>query len=220
MIDKIISNPPWNDNQRESGTKEQYIELFDKIHLILKALVSDRNVVIEQVTTFERPLIPDAFVDKDKKFGQFETLPREVVAWIKEERLRQDNTKQSYALVNTFFLLMVIGAFGSLIFLMKDYIERQEDISIASLVFRPILGMFLAMAVFIVTIFGHTVVSTADILKIRAETLYLLALAAGLLSDEAYQYVRKVASERLKEEEKRSGVQEKEPSAPQTSGPS
>jgi hypothetical protein len=55
----------------------------------------------------------------------------------------------------------------------------------------------LALAVFVVDILGHSLISTADILQIRHETLYVLALAAGLLSEQAYNVLLGKASDAL-----------------------
>lgn len=204
-----IRNPGRSEKEKPFWVKDQYYDLFGKTDSKLQALIIDRTFDPDRLPSIERPIIPEVF-RKDKKPSDAAITPgpcmitREVAAWIKEERIRRDAMKQRYALVDTFFLLMVLGAFGSLIFLSKDYIERQEATSIASLIFRPILGMFLAMAVFIVSMFGHTVISTADILKVRTETLYLLALAAGMLSEQAYEVLSTRASaalEKLKESE-------------------
>ena len=60
-------------------------------------------------------------------------------------------------------------------------------------IFRPILGIFLAVAVFVVDILAHSIISTSSILEIRYEPLYILALGAGLLSETAYAWVRRNA---------------------------
>lgn len=223
IIDQVVIEPSWclrdlgaefskrhPDRAKEEQSfwvRDQYYDLFGKMDSKLQALVSDRTYDPERIPTIESPVIPEIF-RKEKKLLEPAISPgpcmvtREITAWIKEERIRRDAIRQRDALVDTFFLLMVLGAFGSLIFLSKDFIERQEATSIASLIFRPVLGIFLAMAVFIVGIFGLTVISTADILKVRTETLYLLALAAGMLSEQAYEVLKIRASaalDRLKE---------------------
>jgi hypothetical protein len=45
------------------------------------------------------------------------------------------------------------------------------------------------MAMFVLDVLAHSVVSTSDILKVRHETLYILALSSGLLSEQAYEVV-------------------------------
>lgn len=60
---------------------------------------------------------------------------------------------------------------------------------LSAYLFRPVLGAFLAVAIFIIDIVAHSIVSTAEITKIRHETLFVLALAAGLLSDHAYDMI-------------------------------
>ncbi len=84
---------------------------------------------------------------------------------------------------------MVLGAFGSLIFLIMDYIKLRNSSSIEAYIIRPIMGCLLAVAMFVVDIAAHTVISEANIFSVRHETLYLLAFAARLLSEQAYQAV-------------------------------
>jgi hypothetical protein len=161
-------------------------------------VVTNRGHRTDNIITIEAPSVPELFRSQtDQSEKKYITLPQEVVTWIEEERIRSDYYNQRTDLIDTFIIVMLIGAFGSLIFLIRDYIERQELTSIASLIFRPILGMFLAMAVFIVAMFGQSMVSTAKMDQARPETLYLLALAAGLLSEDAYNAVVKRAKEAL-----------------------
>jgi hypothetical protein len=87
----------------------------------------------------------------------------------------------------------VLGAFGALIFLIRDYITADQEKNLSDYIFRPVPGMFLAVAVFVVDILAHTVISSASILQIRYEPLYILALGAGLLSETAYDWVRRSA---------------------------
>ncbi len=238
VIHQMIKKPSWGeinlgkayDNRKDKSVekpsdkkewiKDQYYQLFGSITSKLQAVASDQNFDIAQ--PIESPVIPDVFrklSEPSVTKAQTINLTREGVAWIKEERMRREARQQRYALVDSFFLLMVIGAFGSLIFLSKDFIEHQEATSISSLIFRPILGMFLAMAVFIVSMFGHALISTADILKIRTETLYLLALAAGMLSEQAYELVKQRASAALDKLTKDEEPEEHTENNPQPSQP-
>lgn len=94
----------------------------------------------------------------------------------------------------------MIGTFGSVIFLVRDFIdvEAEARTTLSSYLLKPILGMFLAIAVFIVDILAHAAVSSGSILAVRHETLYVLALAAGLLSDQTYAVVSSRAQMALK----------------------
>lgn len=177
-------------------SSNKYNELFHNIHHFLDSLVSNKNLDLDN-PRIARPRIPFEFHSglpktvKENSSDEIKiiNIPNQVLTWIQEERLRVTQEKQRHSLINTFFLLLVLGAFGSVIFLTKDYIERDINTLIAAYIFRPFLGMFLAVAVFLVDILAHSVISTADLLETRHETLYILALAAGMLSEQAYAAV-------------------------------
>jgi hypothetical protein len=48
------------------------------------------------------------------------------------------------------------------------------------------MGCLLAVAMFVVDIAAHTLISSSNIFSVRHETLYLLSFAAGLMSERAY----------------------------------
>lgn len=209
VLTVMITNPSWSERDiaskyqgpqsgaskevKEAKRKwvdEQHNKLFSKVENKLRAISRDRSIDPNNVT-IDMKIIPGVFKGSGAEPTNSEAiwLPPEAVAWTQEERSRRDVEEQRYALIDTFLLLIVLGAFGSLIFLTRDYIEREEKTTLEAYLFRPILGMFLAMAMFLVDILAHSMVSTAGILKIRHETLYLLAFAAGLLSEQAYEVV-------------------------------
>jgi hypothetical protein len=123
-------------------------------------------------------------------------------SWIQRRRDKADADKQVDELVNTFLLLIVLGAFGSMIFLTRDYIAKEVDTTISAYVFRPLLGMLLAVAMFVIDLLAHSFVSTADVASIRKEPLFILAFAAGLLSEPAYEIVHERAREALEKYKK------------------
>ena len=67
--------------------------------------------------------------------------------------------------------------------------ENDKNIPIRSYIYRPILGMSLALAVFITNASIHTLISDAEITSIKRETLFLLAFAAGLISEKTYSLI-------------------------------
>ncbi|ETW93289.1 MAG: hypothetical protein ETSY1_39880 [Candidatus Entotheonella factor] len=103
----------------------------------------------------------------------------------------------------------MIGTFGSVIFLVRDFINLEDEsrTTLSAYLLKPILGMFLAIAVFIVDILGHATISSASILQIRHETLYVLALAAGLLSEQTYAVVSSRAQMALRNMQERDAGQ-------------
>jgi hypothetical protein len=168
-------------------TREKYNQLFNKIEIRLQSLaavapIGDRPLSIDY-TILPADLRPGGAVN-------MVPLPPEVVIWVSQEHTRIEQKKLQASLIDTFLLLTVIGAFGSLIFLTRDYMMHDEERGIAAYVFRPMLGIFLAMAIFTLDVLAHAILSTASILEIRHEPLYVLALAAGLLSEQAYAAIR------------------------------
>jgi hypothetical protein len=176
-------------NRYHRDVREKYTSLFRKVDARLQSYTAgptgtDRPLSIEYTV-----LPPDLRV---KDAGAV-SLPPEVLTqvgvWASHERTKAEQRKMRAALVDSFLLLTVIGAFGSLIFLMRDYIEEQA-LCMGTYVFRPLLGVFLAMAIFTLDVLAHAIISTASVLELRHEPLYVLALAAGLLSEPAYEAIK------------------------------
>jgi hypothetical protein len=116
-----------------------------------------------------------------------------IIQWIAEQRVNDDLKKQRGELMDTFLLLMVLEAFGSLIFLTKGFIDQDQTTTFAACIFRPVFGIFLAMAMFVFDMPAHSIVSTFSALQVRHETLCILALASGILADQAYTIVSRRA---------------------------
>jgi len=134
--------------------------------------------------------VPEAFRPKDGPTIRSILLPPEADFWIEEYWSLKEADKKRAALIDQFVLLIVLGAFGSLIFLTEKYIKGREP-GLAAFAFRPVLGMFLALAMFVVDMASHALVSNAHYLEMRPETLYLLAFSGGLMSEQVYSLVVK-----------------------------
>ena len=161
-------------------------KVADRLHSLARDELTDPKTQVVDET-----ILPPKFRELVKAPAVSPTkLPPEVQDWIVGERKRQKKDSQAHALVGTFLLLSTLGAFGALIFLIRDYTSAPEEKRLSVYIFRPILGIFLAVAVFVVDILAHSIISTASILEIRYEPLYLLALGAGLLSERAYEAIR------------------------------
>ncbi len=175
----------------------QYHRMFSKVGERMRSLARNDSGD-PKLLVVDSSILPPSFKDlvKISTVGDIK-LPPEVQDWVAAERIRNRKESQARALVGTFLLLSVLGAFGALIFLIRDYISLDDEKKLSHYIFRPVLGIFLAVAVFIVDILAHTVISTASILDIRAEPLYILALGAGLLSERAYDAVRRRADSAL-----------------------
>jgi|GEM_PF-2433503 hypothetical protein len=197
VADSLVKDPSWISEERihvpanedpERWKREQYQTLFQRIAQNLQAIAYDKNIDPHTLKLSFAQLIPDSLIasDADKDMSVRAPLPAEAINWVLQERKRIKSRAEARKLVDTFGLLMVIGAFGSLIFLTRDYIVSRKRVSMAAYIFRPILGMFLAVSMFILDMAAQTLISEAEIYQIRHETLYLLALAAGLLTEKAY----------------------------------
>jgi hypothetical protein len=198
ILEKFMIKPHWTDRNikpKNDGIdikvwkQAQYRRLFEKTQQKLTLLSLDNTVNLKNVAIAFDEIVPIAFINNEEE-RVVHSLPAIAINWVIAERPRTKLKKARSQLIDTFVLLMVLGAFGSLIFLTRDYIVYPEDTSIETYIFRPILGMFLAIAMFIVDIAAHTIISQADIFEVRKETLYLLAFAAGLLSEQAYTLVQ------------------------------
>lgn len=178
----------------ESGElADLYLEAFRRISERLYDIVeANERLDMEFVDASE---IPPVFRSEDRDSAP---LPSAVRRWVRAERVRLRASERRDTLVDTFLMLVVLGAFGSLIFLARDYV-REQDESIAAYVFRPMLGAFLGMAMFVIDVLLHSVISTAGMTQIRREPLYLVAFAAGLLSEQAYGIVQTRAETALRE---------------------
>jgi hypothetical protein len=191
ILDDIL--PGWETikkcgEARPHDVYSAYEDLFDKITVRLRSIARNENIDPKTVK-IDNTSLPPAFQSLAKKTHIVVALP-EVQDWVAEERIRIKDDEKARDLLNVFLLLSVLGAFGALIFLIRDYITLDEEKKISDYVFRPVLGIFLAVAVFVVDILAHSVISTSGILQIRYEPLYILALGAGLLSERVYEWIR------------------------------
>lgn len=189
LLDASI--PGWSEpevpilNRKIEAT--EYNALFERVADGLRGLVDDTHfdtsvgkIVVNFIPApFSKLIVPAPFV----------LLPAELKVWIDNQRAAEKANEARKSLIDTFVLLIIIGAFGSLVFMIRDYLRAEQETRVAAYVFRPVLGIFLAVAMFIIAIAASAAVSTSDILQVRRETLCILALAAGLLSEKAYAII-------------------------------
>lgn len=176
-----------------SWIRGEYFNLFGRVDRAIRGHVHDLSRDPNAFSLNGQHIIPTIFLAETDSPSV--VMPAAAAAWINNERERILDQKNRVALVNTFLLLIVLGAFGSIIFLTRDFITIEPQTPLAAYIFRPVLGILLAIAVFVVDVLAHALVSEADILQIRHETLYVLALAAGLLSDQVYLAIGERAKE-------------------------
>ena len=214
VVSELIQDPSWTNGQNfldrlqeetpnvhetdeelKNGLHKLYQELFNRIEERLRGIVDDRNVDSDDIGINADMIIP--FFRQNPSTDGADS--QEIKSWVDRDRNRIDSVNAREELVDTFILLIVLGAFGSMIFLTRDYIEidREMETSVAAYVFRPLLGIFLAIAMFVIDILLHSVISTAEMTQVRMEPLYLLAFASGLLSEQAYGAVHARAQKAL-----------------------
>lgn len=174
--------------------RSYYYALFDVIDEHLIAIVQNPDLDPDR-STFNQDLVPSIF-RKHMTDGKV-NLPEIAVNYIKNQRVVDDTAKLREQLVATFFILLVLGAFGSLVFLIKDFLSKEDSTNCVSYIFRPILGMFLAMAIFFIDMLAHSIISASAIEQLRVEPLYILGFSAGLLSEQAYEIIKNKAENSL-----------------------
>jgi hypothetical protein len=181
--------------KRQHLIRHKYYALFDVVDEHLYALAESEETKPED-SFLQKELLPRAFREHMKE--ERVQLPIIAINWIKqkEDSVKQDKLKNR--LTDTFFVLLVLGAFGSLIFLIRDFLQQQENTRITAYAFRPFFGMLLAMAVFLLDLLSHSIISTSNIEELRVEPLYLLGFSAGLLSEQAYEIIHVKAQNVLK----------------------
>src|SRR5262249_52131149 len=141
--------------------ESRYRTLFVKIEGRLRSIARNQSTDLKTVTLDASILTPE--FAQGKQIAP-QVLPPEVQDWVSRESARIKDQAQARALFSTFLLLSVLGAFGALIFLIRDYITLDEEKKLGDYIFRPVLGIFLAVAVFVVDVLAHSVISTASIL--------------------------------------------------------
>ncbi len=196
---------PDNVNNKHNRKRQEYERLFNKIAIRLESFADDNSIDAKLVRIKLEDVVPSSFIKSFDDINKEITLPTEAINWIDSQRDFIAERQSRSELIDTFALLISLGAFGSLIFLIRDYVVSEVQLSIRAYIFRPLLGIFLAVSVFVIDIAAHTVISEANILSIRNETLYLLAFAAGLLSEPAYKWIGQHAERAFKDEEKQVG---------------
>ncbi|MHA2764447.1 hypothetical protein [Vibrio harveyi] len=204
------SLPNWIDAkavQKKHGLEDvmviaSYHTLFDAVDDHLIAIVQNRSLDPNKVT-IPKSIIPIQFHHLMVENEDEVKLPEIAINYINQQRAVDSSFEFKVKLVDNFFIMLVLGAFGSLVFLIKGFLELNDSTSLSAYIFRPILGMFLAMAVFLLDILAHSIISSAKIEMMRVEPLYILGFAAGLLSEQAYTLLQersKAALEKTKEE--------------------
>jgi hypothetical protein len=159
--------------------QEWWISEFAAMDDVLSALIADPEFDPRTGTLTKDALPSDFSARAAPSFTG--KLPLPVQSWVLRQRMQR-------TLLDLFVLLSVIGTFGSLIYLLVQFIAGHPT-TMAEFLFRPTLGAFLAVAIFVADIGILGMTSSAGVFEVRAPTLYLFALGAGLSSDVIYAYL-------------------------------
>jgi len=187
-------NTSWRETtqkQQDDRKQEDYIILFEIVETKLKALAANdlQDININQLT-ISNDILPAKF-----RGSQFQSkdilIPLEAQNWLITEK----NQRRRLKLVDTFGLLIMLGALGSIIFLIREHIDPKKETPIRSYFYKPIFGILLAIATFVVNLSVNGLTSTARVEDLRTEGILLLAFAAGLLSDQTYERLTKAANQ-------------------------
>ncbi len=221
ILDRLQLNLNWRDPVRigqenaskKSPTDAEYESYFESVIKRLELIATYSPVQEGDSSTPEsakslqirNDIVPTVF--RGAQFQETDIpLPPEAVLWVQLRKRALIQKNNQLSLLDTFVLLIILGGFGSWIFLVRSHLDPdKKTIGLRAYVYRPLLGMALALAVFIVDVSLHSVVSTAKIDQIRRETLILLAFAAGLLSEKTYKYVEDIAGKGIEDAETKSG---------------
>ncbi len=194
-------------------SKNDYKQLFEIIEKYLIALSTDYFKDISDLT-ISTGILPDQFrplniVPKtndgsqepgERSVGVVESfkaedkpLPIEAKSWIILDRKRRDELR----LVDTFFLVLMLGVLGSLIFLVREHMTAPDNINTRLYFYRPLFGMLLAIGSFVITISISGIFSEGKSSEINVESVITIAFASGLISDAVYKNLVKSSQDSI-----------------------
>jgi len=176
--------------------REPYFLLYASVSNYLNslALIEDLD---EKTIKFDKTIIPKYF-EEIINFKADIKFPLSAQHWLKEKQKSNAEYTSKINLIKIFSILLFLGTFGSLIFLTEDLLSDDTYNDILDFIFRPLFGMALSLALSIVAILAHALMTTASLQNIRIETMCILGLGSGLLSDTAYSYLRKRSKDALR----------------------
>lgn len=213
VLDRLQVNVNWRDpedvknargNDKNILNSKDYESLFEIVAKRLEAIADfSPEVSVSSNLKISNNIMPLKFRATEKgilkqEFKEQEIdLPPEAVLWVKARQAAITARKTQISFLDLFVLLIILGGFGSWIYLVRRHVDPKIRVNLHEYFYRPPLGMTLAIAVFIVNITLHSFVSNSNINEVRRETLILLAFTAGLLSDKTYEFIEKATGEKL-----------------------
>ncbi len=172
--------------------ESEYIVLFQIVETKLNAFAANELQDINISTlNISNEILPAKFRG-DGFMAKNISIPLEAQNWL----IAQKDKRRQLKLVDTFGLLIMLGALGSIIFLIREHIDPEKKTLIRSYIYKPIFGILLAIATFVVNLSVNGLTSTAKVEDLRTEGILLLAFTAGLLSDETYEKLTKESNKK------------------------
>ncbi|MBD2156303.1 hypothetical protein [Leptolyngbya sp. FACHB-16] len=210
VLDQLQVNVNWRNSKaidEANGPRENeptagdYDQLFAIVDNRISAIANfSPEVSISSNLRINNNILPSNFRStgfKDKEID----LPLEAVLWVKATQTHSMAREAKIGFLDLLVLLIILGGFGSWIYLVRKHVDPNTPVSLKEYFYRPPLGMALAIAIFIVNITLHSFVSTSNVNEVRRETLILLAFTAGLLSDKTYNFIERVIHEEISKNE-------------------
>lgn len=195
VLDAIISEPCWADVSYDNSTytyysgislNSNYVALFDKIR---NTLISYSNLKDIELDRKKISITVPVALKYEATIKTNVLLPQQAINWIKEQKIINSKAAKRYEMFDKILLLMSLGAFGSVIYIIRCLNTKGNDTPISLYVLQPFLGAFLAIAVYITIGIAHTAISTSDISQMRQELLYVASFGAGLISEQTYSII-------------------------------
>ncbi|MEP1080281.1 hypothetical protein NDI52_33505 [Leptolyngbya sp. PL-A3] len=210
VLDQLQVNVNWrnpeaineaNGPKEKEPTADDYARLFAIVDNRLSAMANfSPEVLVSSNLRINNNILPSDFRSTEFKDKEID-LPLEAVLWVKATQTLSAERKAKLSFLDLFVLLIILGGFGSWIYLVRKHVDPNTPVSLKEYFYRPPLGMALAIAIFIVNITLHSFVSTSNVNEVRRETLILLAFTAGLLSDKTYNFIERVIHEEISKNE-------------------
>ncbi|MGL4499961.1 MAG: hypothetical protein ACRCU2_12930, partial [Planktothrix sp.] len=209
VLDMLQVSVNWRDPSNFRGANEprqgpsctEYQILFDVVAERLDAIANFYTVKSgEDTIPISNEIIPANFrVDNTQyKFvKQSFNLPPEAVLWVQRMQTKNREVKEAISFLDLFVLLIILGGFGSWVYLLRLHLDDSRKVNLEEYFYRPVLGMALALAIFIINLSVHSVVSKSEIDKVRQEPLIVLAFIAGFLSDRTYSCIEQTARKKM-----------------------
>ena len=199
--EKQKTNEEQKPNEEQNITCSDYYILFDIVAERLTVIPRSHDLIsTDQSLTIDNNILPPIFRHEGFKEQKI-PLPLEAVLWVKNIQSQHQETQEAISLVSLFVLLIILGAFGSWVYLVRLHILGEKPLRLEEYFYRPILGMALALAVFIINLSFHSLLSNSEMNKVRYETLTVLAFAAGFLSEKTYLAIEKITEQASKKQQ-------------------